>query len=176
MAAILSHRRWVNFIIHLHFEIRVLSVSHLMGLATNWGQFQVTINWTSDTAKHIDGFVQERHNSSALAMELCLSRTYPSIWPTSIFFLKYISGTWSQPMRQDLTSVTIFSHWLRPCWAMGNKPNVFQWSKNLTSFFCQHSFGKRFVNEYDRRPCQNQSWHWSLLLRGQLTIPQHWLR
>ena len=29
---------------------------------------------------HIDGLVQERHNSSALAMELCLSCTNPSIW------------------------------------------------------------------------------------------------
>ena len=28
---------------------------------------------------HIDGLVQERRNSSALAMELCLSYTKPSI-------------------------------------------------------------------------------------------------
>ena len=28
---------------------------------------------------HIDGLVQERHNSSALAMELCLSCINPSI-------------------------------------------------------------------------------------------------
>ena len=29
---------------------------------------------------HIDGLVQERHNSSALAVELCLSCTNPLIW------------------------------------------------------------------------------------------------
>ena len=33
------------------------------------------VNWPD-----IDGLVQERHNSSALAMELCLSCTNPSIW------------------------------------------------------------------------------------------------
>ena len=31
---------------------------------------------------HIDGLVQERRNSSALAMELCLSCINPSIWHT----------------------------------------------------------------------------------------------
>ena len=31
-------------------------------------------------SEHIDGLVQERRNSDALAMELCLSCTKPSIW------------------------------------------------------------------------------------------------
>ena len=31
-------------------------------------------------AAHIDGLVQERRNSSALAMELCLSCINPSTW------------------------------------------------------------------------------------------------
>ena len=29
---------------------------------------------------HIDGLMQERHNSTANALELCLSCTNPSIW------------------------------------------------------------------------------------------------
>ena len=44
-----------------------------------------TLRWTSDmfttgSTLYIDGLVQERRNSSALAMELCLSCTNPSIW------------------------------------------------------------------------------------------------
>ena len=35
---------------------------------------------TSRQGEDIDGLVQERCNSSALAMELCLSCTNPSIW------------------------------------------------------------------------------------------------
>ena len=33
-----------------------------------------------DLCHDIDGLVEERHNSSALAMELCLSFFNPSIW------------------------------------------------------------------------------------------------
>ena len=40
-----------------------------------------------DTDFIIDGLVQERRNSSALAMELCLSYTNPSIYYTD-----YING------------------------------------------------------------------------------------
>ena len=38
------------------------------------------LSFTEGKAIHIDGFVQERHNSSVLAMELRLSCTNPSIW------------------------------------------------------------------------------------------------
>ena len=40
------------------------------------------VNWLWPMAlwQHIDGLVQERRNSSALAMELCLSCINPSIW------------------------------------------------------------------------------------------------
>ena len=50
-----------------------------------------------DMPYYIDGLVQERHNSSALAMELCLSCTNPSICLCSI------SLNWSQ----DLYTQTI---------------------------------------------------------------------
>ena len=36
---------------------------------------------------NLDGLVQERRNSSALAMELCLSCTNPSIWDRFLFTL-----------------------------------------------------------------------------------------
>ena len=52
---------------------------------------------------HIDGVVQERCNSSALAMELRLSCTYPSIFHLSIFYSTYmLQGSfcvYAQPMR-----------------------------------------------------------------------------
>ena len=35
---------------------------------------------TKVRSEHIDELVQERHNSSALAMELCLACTNPLIW------------------------------------------------------------------------------------------------
>ena len=38
-----------------------------------WAQFQ-------HEDAHFDGLLQERHNSSALAMELCFSCTNPSIY------------------------------------------------------------------------------------------------
>ena len=36
---------------------------------------------------NLDGLVQERRNSSALAMEFCLSCTNPSIWDRFLFTL-----------------------------------------------------------------------------------------
>ena len=50
---------------------------------------------------HMDGLVQEKRNSSALAMELRLSCTNPSIWWTSIWCHVEISFKWKK------------EHWIR---------------------------------------------------------------
>ena len=41
---------------------------------------------------HIDVLVQERHNSSELAMELCLSCTNPSTWPLGFLNVSIIKN------------------------------------------------------------------------------------
>ena len=38
---------------------------------------------------HVDGLVQERRNSSALAMELRLSCTSPSIWYLELHYISF---------------------------------------------------------------------------------------
>ena len=55
----------------LHYGICLLFNRELWGLAF--------LHWCRNGAGHIDGLVQERRNSSALAMELHLSCTNPSI-------------------------------------------------------------------------------------------------
>ena len=45
------------------------------------------VRWLNITGvHHLDGSVQERRNSSALAIELCLSCTNPSIWKTVKYY------------------------------------------------------------------------------------------
>ena len=46
--------------------------------------WDIVAEQTVSLTLHIDGLVQERRNSSALAMELRLSCTNPSIWRTKI--------------------------------------------------------------------------------------------
>ena len=45
----------------------------------NFNQLMISADSSTTTVVHIDGLVQERRNSSALAMELHLSCTKPSI-------------------------------------------------------------------------------------------------
>ena len=56
-----------------------------------WWIGDVFVLLDEQSAKHyFDGWVQERHNSIALAMELHLSCTNPWIWRTSINMAPYI--------------------------------------------------------------------------------------
>ena len=51
-----------------------------MFIPSLWLDFNTTYNCYLELLTHTDGLVQERCNSSALAMELLLSCTNPSIW------------------------------------------------------------------------------------------------
>ena len=61
-----------------------------------WARPQQNLKSKPQDVDHIDELVQERHNSSALTMELRLSYTNPSIWYVfvssnpSLFFLNII--------------------------------------------------------------------------------------
>ena len=67
---------------------------------------------------HIDGLVQERHNSNALALELRLSFTNPSIY----YIMKCITGIVHKQyifkdMKEWFTPIGYFHlHWKRPRW------------------------------------------------------------
>ena len=57
--------------------------------ASNYGHLELERIKTSSTDKvHVDGLVQEIRNSGALAMELCLSCTKPSM-----LYMKFSDGT-----------------------------------------------------------------------------------
>ena len=58
-----------------------------------------TCGFHTFSVKHsFDGLVQERRNSSALAMELCLSCTNPSIWTTAELLSIWPLGTMLTPV------------------------------------------------------------------------------
>ena len=70
-----------------------------------WGQpLRVDLTDLTDL-DHYDGLVQERHNSSALAMELRLSCTYPSIYGENDMTVKendrVMTNTWKNKKLQS---------------------------------------------------------------------------
>ena len=75
---------------------------------------------------HIDGLVQERCNSSALAMELRLSCTNPSICIIFSYWLRPCSAIvgkiWAHTWRCYICNV--FSYWLRPCSAINRNQTL----------------------------------------------------
>ena len=64
-----------------------------------------------DPISLIDGLVQERHNSIANALELCLSCTYPSI-----FSQGYIYGVYFVSIIENTGSVLILLICITPTW------------------------------------------------------------
>ena len=77
----------------------VLSLDHLVIISTPRQTYE---------SPYIDGLVQERRNSSALAMELHLSYTNPSKWQTTVVMNLYVlivvwfAGKYSQRFCQIL--------------------------------------------------------------------------
>ena len=65
-----------------------------------WDYNPDALSYNQVTAAHFDGLVQERHNSSPLAMELHLSCTKPLIWRLGtwrfhlLVILKWLAATW----------------------------------------------------------------------------------
>ena len=68
-----------------------------MGLTWNIVNLQ-PILMTHNSTANIDGLVQERRNSSALAMELHLFRTNPLIYQTNKFCFPFIFPSPSYPV------------------------------------------------------------------------------
>ena len=64
-------------------------------------------DWPLFHKNHINGLVQERHNSSALAMELCLCCTNPSISCKVTIMLQTIKDWWGKKGS--------LKHWLLWC-------------------------------------------------------------
>ena len=75
MVAILSRLRWVDK------DFSILTMKPIRGHVTFNYILKIHVNLYSDATleSYYDGLVQERHNRSALAMELRLSCTNPSI-------------------------------------------------------------------------------------------------
>ena len=74
-----------KIIVSCLFSIKPLSKPQLFIVRDSW-------QWPSD---HVDGLVQERRNSSALAMELRLSSTNPSMWLCLTKGLAMFSAYWN---------------------------------------------------------------------------------
>ena len=80
---------WWYFGMHfLQWKVLYFDPNFTEILFLNWGYILVIYQWQAITwpsndqvlQYYFDGLVQERHNSSALAMELCLSCSNPWIW------------------------------------------------------------------------------------------------
>ena len=82
-----------------------------------------TMNW------YINGLVQERRNSSALAMELRLSCTNPSISYNHIK-AEHNNTVWRKPAECNNVLILIFTMHFGPCITV-----VFCWKQNLLSTF-----------------------------------------
>ena len=73
----------------------------------------------------IDGLVQERCNSGANALELCLSRTIPLIWKQN-YFLQCISqwmNNHNSLCNTDWNSLNVFDESIQNQICMGNLEN-----------------------------------------------------
>ena len=113
-------------------------------------EIHIMLCWIHFEKHKINGLEQERRNSSALAMELCLSCTNPS---------KYVFYFLSFPKTEmEDKHLPILTHWGRDKMA-----NIFQMIfSNAFSLMKMYKFWWRF--------------HWCLFLRVQLTIFLHWFR
>ena len=60
-----------------------------MNTITPYANISDKLKQTEDMVQHIDGLVQERRNSSALAMDLCLSCTDPLISDGNDDYIKW---------------------------------------------------------------------------------------
>ena len=119
-----------------------------------------TNNWVVNVLKwhdaHINGLVQERRNSSALAIELCLSCTYPSTWgPSGEYLLcEYISTssrkTIGMLFTENVTYTTTWNNIERPM-ALPNTERNF-WNKTvkivLTSISVQNTRWNEFGHQW----------------------------
>ena len=77
---------------------------------------------------NIDGLVQERHNSSALAMKLHLS-CINSLWPSDAIWQQRSGSTLTQVMACCLTAP---SHYLNSCWQIISEVQWHSHKRNFT--------------------------------------------
>ena len=101
----------------------------------NWA-----LQWHNQPWLYMDGSVQERRNSFANALELCLSCTNLSIWE-----LFLVSGAWiSNYTPQNTVWCNYFIHALRTCfWCQS--PHI---SSEFLVHFCLISFCKDLSRPY----------------------------
>ena len=115
-------------------------------------QGQQLFQLSPDTVNpHIAGLVQERCNSNANALELCLSCINPSIWYVNLWYSETLEHS---SVSDGLAGLTL---------PLDKMATISQ-----TAFSYAFSWMKSFVFWFE--------FHWSLFLRVQLTIFQLWFR